>query len=192
MVDAYAFLAAHADTLGLTAEHVEALRAKHRQGSPFGMIDRVFEAARSNESPVAAETLVAHQFDDVDAVDEALDAAIDLRTVEWTGDDYAVLPWRPGASSGDLPELRRELLENLRDLTELALCRLAERNANLTCADAEELAEGGDTGLRFLMRTGAASTARSCQPRSGPPVSANRTGSSGRSAFGTRGWRSTG
>lgn len=154
MVDAYAFLDANAAALGLAPEHVEALRAKHRQGSPFGVIDRVFEAARSSEHPVAAETLVAHQFDDVDAVREALDAAIDLHTVEWTGDGYAVLPWRPGASSEDLPELRRELLENLRDLTHLALCRLAERNANLTCADADVLAQGGDTGLRFLMRDG--------------------------------------
>ena len=154
MADAYAFLETNAGALGLPREHVEQQRATHRQGSPFGVIDRVFEAARTSEKPIAAETLVAHQFDDVDAVREALDAAIDLRTVEWTGDDYAVLPWRPGASSEDLPELRREMLENLRDLTHLALCRLAERNANLTCADAEMLAAGGDTGLRFLMRDG--------------------------------------
>jgi predicted acylesterase/phospholipase RssA len=154
MVDAHAFLSANAAALGLTHEHVEELRTKHRGGSPFGMIDRVFEAARSSESPVSAEALVAHQFDDVGAVENALDAAIDLHTVEWTGDGYAVLPWRPGASGDDLPDLRRELLENLRDLTHLALCRLAERNANLTCADAGVLAEGGDTGLRFLMRDG--------------------------------------
>jgi len=80
MVDAYAFLEANADVLGLTPEHVEQLRANHREGSPFGVIDRVFEAARSSESPVSAEDLVAHQFDDVDAVHEALDAAIDLHT----------------------------------------------------------------------------------------------------------------
>jgi hypothetical protein len=154
MVDAYAFLDTNAAALGLRPEQVETLRTKHRQGSPFGMIDRVFAAARSSESPVAVETLVAHQFDDVAAVEEALDAAIELHTVEWTGDDYAVLPWRPGTSPEDLPELRREMLENLRDLTHLALCRLAERNANLTCADAGVLAQGGDTGLRFLMSDG--------------------------------------
>jgi hypothetical protein len=46
------------------------------------------------------------------------------------------------------------MLENLRDLTLLSLCRIAERNDHLTCADAEELALGGDASLRFLMSDG--------------------------------------
>jgi hypothetical protein len=190
MVDAYAFLDKNTDALGLTPEHVEQLRANHREGSPFGVIDRVFEAhaaarARRRRRPGRAPVRRRRR------VHEALDAAIDLHTVEWTGDGYDVLPWRPGASSEDLPELRHEMLENLGPHAPRALpARGTQREPDLRRRG--ELAEGGDTGLRFLMRTGAASTARSCQTAVGAAGLRNRTGSSGRSASGTRGWRITG